>query len=53
MQVKDGLHPQEVKIYDMICRHFLASVSKDAVAMETQVKIQMGPEELETSGLIV
>lgn len=43
----------EVKVYDLICRHFLASISKDAVAQETHVIASMGEEQFETSGLIV
>eukprot|EP00347_Sterkiella_histriomuscorum_P012229 403369401 len=50
---KVNLPPNQVKVYDMICRHFLASVSKDAVAQETVVKIQIGEEQLQTQGLIV
>ena len=41
----------EVKIYDLIIRHFLASVARDAVGEETNVEVSMGDELFTASGL--
>ena len=41
----------EVKIYDLLIRHFLASVARDAVGEETKVEVSMGDELFTASGL--
>ena len=44
---------QEWAIYNLITRHFLGSLAKDAVGSETTVKVEMGGEQFHASGLIV
>lgn len=41
---KNVVSNQEWAIYDLICKHFLGSISKDAVGAETQIKIDVGGE---------
>lgn len=49
----DGLNGDEAKLYELITRHFLACVSKDAVGNETTITIDMNGEEFTTNGLII
>jgi DNA topoisomerase-3 len=39
------------KVYELICRHFLASISKDAVGSETMVDLEIGGESFSFKGL--
>ena len=41
---KAGLTDQEFKIYDLLSRHFLATLAKDAKGNETKVKVEMNGE---------
>ena len=41
------------KIYDILARHFLATISKDAVGSETTIEAEMGQEQFTCSGIIV
>jgi DNA topoisomerase III len=41
----EELTPDEWKIYDILTRHFLATISKDAVGAETTIKAEIGGEE--------
>ena len=50
---KNEVTPQEFKIYDILTRHFLASVSKDATGNETTIKAEMGGEFFICQGVIV
>uniref|UniRef100_A0A336L9Q8 DNA topoisomerase n=1 Tax=Culicoides sonorensis TaxID=179676 RepID=A0A336L9Q8_CULSO len=47
------LQGNEKKVYDLITRHFLACVSKDAVGSETIITIKITGEEFTANGLIV
>ena len=47
------LTADEWKIYDLLTRHFLATISKDAVGSETTIKAEMGGEVFSCYGLIV
>ena len=47
------LNGQEWLIYNMIARHFLGSLAKDAVGSETTVNVEMGGEFFHAGGLIV
>jgi DNA topoisomerase-3 len=47
------LSGQEWAIYNLISRHFLGSVSKDAIGNETTIKISIGGENFSVSGLII
>lgn len=47
------LAPELWAVYELVSRHFLASVSKDAIGHETTVIFAMGPEKFTSSGLIV
>lgn len=49
----DGLSGLEAKVYELITRHFLACVSKDAVGNETTVLISINGEEFSANGLII
>jgi len=50
---KDQLAPDEWKIYDLLTRHFLATISKDAELAETSVKVTMGGEFFHTKGVAI
>ena len=50
---REQLEPQEYKIYDLLTRHFLATISKDAVGSETTIKATMGGELFTCQGIIV
>ena len=43
----------EKRVYELICRHFLACVSKDAVGSETIVNMELAKEEFTATGLII
>ena len=47
------LNAKEKKVYDLIMRHFLATLSPDAKGQETTIRVQMGEEFFRTKGLIV
>jgi len=42
INISENLAPDEWKVYEFVVRHFLASVSKDAVGDETTVNIRLG-----------
>jgi len=42
----NSLHGNEQKVYELIVRHFLACVSKDAKGHETKVEISIGDEKV-------
>lgn len=43
----------ERRVYELICRHFLACVSKDAVGSETVVHINIAGEKFTATGLCI
>jgi len=45
--------PAEQKIYELLVRHFLASISKDAVGEEVKVQVSMADDVFVASGLKV
>ena len=47
------LNAKEKKVYDLIMRHFLATLSPDAKGQETTIRVQMGDEFFRTKGLII
>ncbi|XP_050338371.1 DNA topoisomerase 3-alpha isoform X2 [Bactrocera neohumeralis] len=47
------LHGNDARIYELICRHFLACVSKDAVGSETVVNISVAGEMFTATGLCI
>lgn len=49
----DGLTGREANLYELITRHFLACVSKDAVGNETTISIVMNGEEFTATGLVI
>ncbi|RWS28419.1 DNA topoisomerase 3-alpha-like protein [Leptotrombidium deliense] len=49
----DNLNGDEAKIYELITRHFLACLSKDAVGSETTIKIEINEEVFTLNGLVV
>ena len=49
----ENLNHKEKKIYDLIVRHFLATVSQDAKGQETTIRVKMGEEYFKTKGLII
>lgn len=44
---------KEGALYELITRHFLACVSKDAIGQETTILIDMNGEEFSANGLII
>lgn len=49
----DTLVGDEKLVYDLVTRHFLACVSKDAVGSETIVNATIGGEEFHATGLVI
>ena len=47
------LNDIEKKVYDLITRHFLASVSPDAKGRETIIEIEIGNEIFNSKGLLI
>ena len=47
------LEGNEGRVYESICRHFLACVSKDGVGSETVVTINIEGEKLTATGLVI
>ena len=42
-----------VKIYEFVCRHFLAACSLPAIAHKTKVEIEMGGETFRATGIMI
>jgi DNA topoisomerase-3 len=49
----DSLGGNEKRVYELIVRHFLACVSRDAVGSETMVNVTVGDEEFSATGLVI
>jgi DNA topoisomerase III len=49
----DSLVGDEKRVYELITRHFLACVSRDAVGSETLVNATIGNEDFHATGLII
>ncbi|XP_037958363.1 DNA topoisomerase 3-alpha [Teleopsis dalmanni] len=47
------LQGNEARVYELICRHFLACVSKDATGSETIVNIDIAGEKFTATGLCI
>ena len=47
------LGPDEWRVYEMIARHFLACIAKDAVGSETKANVMLGGELFHVKGLII
>lgn len=47
------LQGNEKRVYELICRHFLACVSKDATGSETTVNVVVVEEEFTATGLVI
>lgn len=45
--------PDEWKVYEILTRHFLATISKDAIGSETTIKAEIGEEIFTCTGIIV
>lgn len=41
----------EFKVYDLICRHFLACCSKDAIYEETEIELSIHEEKFHLKGI--
>ncbi len=50
---KEDMSTDEWRVYELICRHFLATISKDAVGSETKVDVALGQEMFTAKGLII
>ncbi|CDW85516.1 dna topoisomerase [Stylonychia lemnae] len=50
---KSELGFEEWKVYDLIARHFLATISKDAIGSETKIDLTIGDELFTAKGLII
>ncbi|XP_070500540.1 DNA topoisomerase 3-alpha [Chironomus tepperi] len=49
----NSLSGNEKRVYELIVRHFLACVSRDAVGSETIVNATVGDEEFNATGLVI
>lgn len=49
----NSLSGREAQMYELITRHFLACVSKDAQGLETVITIDMNGEEFSANGLVI
>lgn len=47
------MNGNEYRVYELICRHFLACVSRDAVGSETIVNVTAANEGFTATGLII
>lgn len=47
------LNGNEYRVYELICRHFLACVSRDAVGSETIVNVTVADEDFTATGLCI
>ena len=47
----DGWHPDRKRLYEFICRSFLASCSKPAVGFQTQIEATIAGETFSTTGV--
>ena len=50
---KEDMGFDEWRIFELICRHFLACISKDAIGAETKVDVTLGGELFSAKGLII
>ncbi len=48
---KEQLSESEWKVYELLARHFLACISKDAVGTKTTVAVYVGEEEFKCRGI--
>jgi DNA topoisomerase-3 len=44
LAIQSELLHDEWRIYELLTRHFLATVAKDAVGSETTIRVEMGSE---------
>jgi DNA topoisomerase-3 len=51
VRMAGDLTPREFKVYELISRSFLASVSKDAKGESKEVTIRVGKEQFSLKGL--
>lgn len=49
----DSLNPEEKKLYNLIARHFLACVSRDAKGAGTSIEVTIGGEQFGAEGLMI
>lgn len=47
------LEGSEWKIYELICRHFLACLSRDSIANQTKMEVDIGGEAFRARGLSI
>ena len=50
---RNTLKNDEWRVYEIICKHFLACLSRDAVAFESKIEIEIGGEIFKTKGLMI
>lgn len=53
LKLTTSLSGNEQRVYELICRHFLACVSKDATGSETTVNALIAEEEFTATGLCI
>lgn len=53
LKLTNELHGNEQRVYELVCRHFLACVSKDAVGSETTVDVTVADEAFTATGLVI
>ena len=47
------LGPDEWRVYELVARHFLATISKDAIGAETKIDCLLGGENFSAKGLLI
>ncbi|EDX05523.1 GD24215 [Drosophila simulans] len=52
-KLAENLQGNEARVYELVVRHFLACVSKDAVGSETLVHIDIAGEKFTANGLVI
>lgn len=53
LHINLDLQGNEGRVYELVCRHFLACVSKDALGSETIVNIEIAGEKFNATGLVI
>lgn len=53
LKLATNLNGNEQRVYELICRHFLACVSKDATGSETTVDVIVADEKFHATGLCI
>jgi DNA topoisomerase-3 len=50
---RNELAPDEWRVYELVARHFLACISKDAIGAETKIEVLCGGEHFSAKGILI